>query len=244
MAYIARTWIDKNTDGTVPSGAMPISAENLNIMEKGIEEAFNRIRVDSFSYPGGQYQVSLGFKPKCITAVSDDGLNSFTIFQNTQNNFAKINDDGFNIAGEAILSNNNISNYFDVNNKEMSYYFAYNSDTGSFISNNKGIHNTSARTRLTAKTNMQVSFSYGCDTENADKFVITIDGTRGESITIMNAGGKHAQKTYSCLLKQGESIVFNYNKDRDTNTGDDQCYFKNLTCVGIPAGDWSYMAVK
>lgn len=36
MTYIARTWIDKNTDGTVPSGAMPISAENLNIMEKGI----------------------------------------------------------------------------------------------------------------------------------------------------------------------------------------------------------------
>ena len=243
MAYTARTWKDKNADGTVPSGAMPLSAENLNIMEKGIEEAYNRVCIDSFSYSGGQYQVSLGFKPKCIMAASDDGLNSFTIFQNTQNKFAEINDDGFNIAGEVILSNNNISNYFDVNNKEMSYYFAYNSNTDSFISNNKN-HNTSARTRLTAKTNMQVSFSYGCDTESADKFVITLDDTLGGSTTILNVGGQYAEKTYSCSLKQGESIVFNYNKDKSIHSGSDQCYFKNLTCVGIPAGDWSYMAIR
>ena len=37
MAYKARTWINKNSNGTIPSGAIPMSAENLNVMENAIE---------------------------------------------------------------------------------------------------------------------------------------------------------------------------------------------------------------
>ena len=36
--YKAQKWINKNGDGTIPQGAIPISAENLQKMDSGIEE--------------------------------------------------------------------------------------------------------------------------------------------------------------------------------------------------------------
>ena len=36
--YKAQKWINKNGDGTIPQGAIPVSAENLQKMDSGIEK--------------------------------------------------------------------------------------------------------------------------------------------------------------------------------------------------------------
>lgn len=43
MAYERKTWVSKNPDGSIPSNAIPINADNLNNIEDGIEEALTKV---------------------------------------------------------------------------------------------------------------------------------------------------------------------------------------------------------
>ena len=257
MAYTARTWIGKNTDGTVPSGAMPISAENLNIMEKGIEEAVNRIQIGEFSLEGksdlsnGKSILYLDCEPKYFTATSHSGKSSFSLFRvpdadgnvmATDHNFVRFESGCFCFEGMDDITNDELMKYFDVSNGNP-YYFVYDKNTGIYTSNNKGFKDSEAKTTLTAKFDIEIEVTYGYSSESADKLYVTIQ--EGDFIikTINSSGGAATEKTYKGIIKKGHSVVFRYKKDSSVSSGSDQCYFKNIK-AGIENGNWSYMAIK
>ena len=125
MAYTARIWTDGEVDG-----AIPLDAENLNIMEKGIEEAANMISIGEFELVN-DVEIKLGYKPRYLTAISNSGSSSFAIFQNTKDIYCNLKDDGFSILGEVNITNSNISDYFEMAN-EGDYCFVYDSTNGRF----------------------------------------------------------------------------------------------------------------
>ena len=238
MAYTKVTWQSEDSEGFNPDIAPALNAENLNRMEDGIEEAVNKIQFDTLVLEEGENIVSLGFKPQFVHAISDDGNYSFSIFPNTKSTFRKITDDGFSVFGNYNLSTDNISTVFDVSNG--AYYFKYDENSNSFVSSNSGNNSTTAKTILTSKQDIAISFTYGYDTEGADKFTITVAG-----LEILSGGGTgNAEKSYSGSLKKGDTIVFEYKKDSSVHKGKDQCYFKNLKCTFYPTGNWSYMVIK
>ena len=239
MAYEKKMWGNKGT-----SGAIPISAANLNRMEDGIEEAINRVSIGVFTV-NGNTTVNLGYKPRYITAISNSGTDAFSAFQNTTSDYCTITDDGFVVLSEYDITNN-ISSYFDVTNNE--YYFAYNSTNNQFESNNnkKNLHDTTAKTSLKAKKTMEIQFTYGYETESADKFYISLLDSKGSRIYYLIDGvsGTDTEQIYNLKIEAGQSIVFEYKKDRSVDTGSDQCYFKNVKVIGAEKGNWSYMVIK
>ena len=42
MGYIKTDWLNKNSSGSIASGAPALSANNLNKMEDGIQKSFNK----------------------------------------------------------------------------------------------------------------------------------------------------------------------------------------------------------
>ena len=110
MAYERKTWSNKGT-----SGAIPISAYNLNRMEEGIDEAINRIAFGEFMVDG-ETTVHLGYKPRYLTVASNSGNDSFSLLQNTTHGFGKLISDGFVVFGTEYLTNENLSEYFDIHN--------------------------------------------------------------------------------------------------------------------------------
>ena len=117
----------------------------------------------------------------------------------------------------------NISTYFDVANE--SYYFVGSGDT--FTTNNGGVNLSTAKTTLTAKSNMtNISFSYSYSSEATyDKFTLIVAGN-----TVENAvSGTTTSKTYTGSLFEGESIIFEYTKDSSASANDDRCTFSAMS---------------
>lgn len=122
------------------------------------------------------------------------------------------------------VTSSNINKVFS-NIVNGSYYFAEDGSTGKFVSNNKGVHNSTATTTLTAAENMTLSFSYIVSSEvRYDKFTITIAGSDVGTFS----GTDVIEKTWSGSLNAGDTIVFSYSKDSSANGGDDCASFYNM----------------
>lgn len=116
----------------------------------------------------------------------------------------------------------NIKELFDVTNG--SYYFA--GSGGTFTSNNGGKKSTTASTILTAKMDMDVSFTYSYSSEKSyDVFTLKVGGTTVEN----EVSGAETTKTYSGKLKTGQTIEFSYKKDSSTDSYNDKCTFSGMS---------------
>ena len=118
----------------------------------------------------------------------------------------------------------NIARYFDVENG--SYYFKYDVDEDSFVSNNAWVKSSSARTILTAKEDLRVSFDYGGSSGSGDIFYVGI-AEKTIFYDRMTATTSVAKCVGVTVLK-GEKITFEYEKDDSGDTYDDLYYFKNM----------------
>lgn len=247
MAYTARTWKDLNADGSRPDGAIPLDAKNLNIMEKGIEEGVNRVNIGTFQL-NGDVTVDLGYKPRYLTAISDSGKSSFSIFQNTTTGVCKLSETGFTVAGIDEINDDNLSDYFNIT--DGTYRFTYNTANNRFEATNgnkQGLSNTTAETKLSAKFDIDVEFIYGYSTESShDRFYLTIEDGNGNTVQKIETGvsGPTTEKTYKGILKAGQVIVFKYTKDGSVDKNSDLCYFGNMKRIGLESGQWSYMVIK
>ncbi len=125
------------------------------------------------------------------------------------------------------VTSSNITTVFSVSNS--TYYFqVVSGNTGLFKSNNKGITSSTAQTVLTAKYDMDVSFSYRYSTEqNYDKFTLVVGSTTVEN----RVSGSTQIKNYSGKLKKGESITFKYEKDSSQDGNEDECSYYNIKVV-------------
>lgn len=88
-----------------------------------------------------------------------------------------------------------------------------------WISNNRGLHSTTATSTWTAKQDCSVSFRYTVSSESVsyDYLNITAAGTQ----ILANTGGTATTNTLTATLKAGQTIVFNYRKDGSNNTNED-----------------------
>ncbi len=88
-----------------------------------------------------------------------------------------------------------------------------------WISNNRGLHNTTATSTWTAKKDCSVSFRYTVSSESVsyDYLNITAAGTQ----ILANTGGTATTNTLTATLQAGQTLVFNYRKDGSNNTNED-----------------------
>lgn len=88
-----------------------------------------------------------------------------------------------------------------------------------WISNNRGLHGTTATSTWTAKKDCSVSFRYTVSSESAsyDYLNIAAAGTQ----ILANTGGTATTNTLTATLQTGQTIVFNYRKDGSNNTNED-----------------------
>lgn len=88
-----------------------------------------------------------------------------------------------------------------------------------WISNNRGLHSTTATSTWTAKQDFSLSFRYTVSSESAsyDYLNITAAGTQ----ILANTGGTATTNTLTTTLKTGQTIIFNYRKDGSNNTNED-----------------------
>lgn len=137
-----------------------------------------------------------------------------------------INGTGFNISFEPYaITADNISQYFDVVND--SYYFAGSGAV--FTSNNKNVNSSTARTALTAKFNMTVTFNYSYSSESSyDKLTITVGGN-----TVANGLSGVGNSSYTGSIQKGQTIIFQYTKDSSQSSNDDCCTFSNMMLSNI-----------
>ena len=123
------------------------------------------------------------------------------------------------------ITTENIGDFFSVTNS--SYYFAGNGSV--FTSNNQGKASTTAKTVLTAKDDMDVSFQYSYSSEKFDKFTLVFAGTTVED----GASGPTTSKSYSGTLSAGQTISFAYKKDYSNSGYDDRCTFSNMAVTAV-----------
>ena len=175
----------------------------------------------SSSYENGNYFDTDGIN---VTYYSD----SFGTVNIIDQQLTSLLVDGTNysIAGDGSIStvniiDSNISTYFDITNGS-SYYFAGNG--GFFEANNTGLDNTTATTVLTAKYDMDITFSYSYVSESKyDKFTLKAKDTIVENAVSGDIG--EAVKTYSGSMKAGDKIEFTYAKDSSQSVEGEQCSF-------------------
>lgn len=124
------------------------------------------------------------------------------------------------------ITTENIKDFFSVTNS--SYYFAGSGSV--FTSNNKFEDDSIAKTVLTAKEDMDVSFKYSYSCEKGfDKFTLIFGGTTVEK----GASGFATSKSYSGTLAAGQTISFAYEKDSSGYSGSDKCTFSDMAVTVV-----------
>lgn len=116
------------------------------------------------------------------------------------------------------------------------YHFEYNTETGAWQSNNKGINNSSATMQIVAIGDIVVTFEYKTSSENSDKLTIRkYERRNGNNSVIKEFGGTtNDWETYTVALTNGQLLQFTYHKDGSVHTGDDTAYIKGLKINGRP----------
>lgn len=126
-----------------------------------------------------------------------------------------------NTGADIYIHNGNINKWFEVTNNS-SYWFNYNGNA--FVSNNKGVNNSTAKTTLKAKKNMKISFKYSYSSRSEDVFTLKVG-----SETIENkVYGETTIKSYEGVLSEGQSIVFTYSKNASASSYNDECVFYDV----------------
>ena len=118
----------------------------------------------------------------------------------------------------------NFSEFFDQSNTN---HFRQEDDGGKIrlVTSNKNLGSTTAKTTLIAKCNMVVSFSYIYSTEeNRDKFTLKVNETK----IIENKVSGKGSKVYIGELAPGGTLTFIYEKDANTNAGDDTVVISDI----------------
>lgn len=119
-----------------------------------------------------------------------------------------------------IITDKNISKFFTVSND--SYYFEWTD--GQFKSNNVNVDDSTAKTTLTALTDIELSFDYSYSTEeDYDLFTLTVGGT-----TVENEASGVGTGSHRVNLSAGDTVVFQYTKDESYPENSDQCAFYNV----------------
>ena len=247
MAYERKTWLDKNSDGTIPNGAIPLSADNLNRMEDGISEALERVeqcvKIGNVIISDTNEYVNLGYQPKFIMLMINNDTSPMCFCETSNSEMCKILSDGFELnPQQTIITNSNIREYFYIT--DSSYYFKVNNTDSQFVSNNQGRTNSEAKTILVAKQSVYIDFIYGYSSEKThDKFYLTVGDKIIEDGSSSPTSGEKVEKRYTGYINAGDSIIFKYSKDGSVDSGDDCGYFKNITISYIGA-NVTYLALK
>ena len=119
------------------------------------------------------------------------------------------------------VTSSNISDVFTVTNS--SYYFSGSGST--FTTSNSGVNSSTAQTVLTAKYDMDISFTYSYASEaNYDKFTLIVGSSTIESAV----SGTQTIKTYTGKLTKDSSITFMYTKDGSSHSNGDKCTFSDM----------------
>lgn len=101
--------------------------------------------------------------------------------------------------------------------KDDDYYFG---GWYQLSATNLGVDNSTAKTTLTAKEDMEVSFNYEYTTEERyDKFTLIVGDVTVED----GASGTSYTKSYSGTLLKGQSIILQYAKDSSKSVDSERC---------------------
>ena len=130
--------------------------------------------------------------------------------------------------GDVTINSSNMEDYFDVTTSGT-YGFMWNGSD--FISNNKGKDGTTAKTILTAKVDMNISFAFGVSSEsNYDEFTIIFNEgyiDAADEISGTKSG------SYKDTLKTGQTIELIYSKDGSSASGSDAAWIKNIVLSNV-----------
>lgn len=130
--------------------------------------------------------------------------------------------------GDVTINSSNMEDYFDVTTSGT-YGFKWNGND--FISNNKGKDGTTAKTILTAKVDMNISFAFGVSSEsNYDEFTIIFN--EGYIDTADEISGTKSG-SYKDTLKTGQTIELIYSKDGSSASGSDAGWIKNIVLSNV-----------
>jgi len=123
------------------------------------------------------------------------------------------------------LGTDNLATYFTIEN-DSPYYFEASPKEGILVSNNKGVKNSTAHTKLIAKRDMDIACTYTYSSEEKyDKFTLKV----GDTVVEDGVSGATMMKNYSASLKSGQSIDLTYKKDSSTDKNDDECWLDKLS---------------
>lgn len=123
----------------------------------------------------------------------------------------------------------NMDDYFNIANND-DHYFKYNEETKKYTSTNKNVKSSIAKTVLTAKRDMRVSFRYSYSSAAADYFTLICADKEVEHL----AYGQTTIKNFTGILLAGQSITFQYYKNDDrTHEYDDECTFFDIIISDI-----------
>ena len=109
-----------------------------------------------------------------------------------------------------------------------------------WVSNNTGLHGTSAISEWMAKQDCTIAFKWKVSSENSsyDYLNITAAGT----LILANTGGETEQTGYlTTTLKKEQTLVFTYRKDGSVSKGDDRAEISNVGIVTADDDDEEYM---
>ena len=118
------------------------------------------------------------------------------------------------------VSGSIISDYFIIEN-EGDYWFSC--DGSQFKANNTGIKSSEAITKLTAKNDLKVKFSYSYKTETGDEVTIKV----GSDIPVSRKSGTLSGDC-EYTLARGEKIILQYEKDSSGDASEEQVTISNF----------------
>lgn len=123
------------------------------------------------------------------------------------------------------LTNLNINEFFDIQNG--TYAFLWNPERNGFVSNNKGVHNSTAATLMTAKfnmTNLQIRV-FGGSEANYDffqAFRLNAGSTTPIELTNKLSGNVTNGDFTIDKLSEGDKLRFEYTKESGGSSYDDE----------------------
>lgn len=109
--------------------------------------------------------------------------------------------------------------------------FTYDAETGVWTSGNAGINSSNSTIRITALTDITVTFSYWASSEEATKWDYFYVTKNGGSAKLYTDGGESKVENYkeaTITLKEGDYIELVYIKDSSSSKGLDMAFVKDL----------------
>ena len=108
--------------------------------------------------------------------------------------------------------------------------FTYDAETGVWTSGNAGLNSTKSIIKITALSDITITFSYWASSENATKWDYFYVKKNGATVLYTDGGTSTTEnyKEATITLKAGEYIELVYTKDGSTSSGLDKAFIKDL----------------